>query len=74
MSQFTQESNEQLKACGEGVYNVINGLVDGVGAADISNALVEVGLAQACVDEIAADKPKAIAAILGAALTKFSQS
>jgi len=71
---FSPESNVQLEVCGHGIYNVVAGVADGVGAGDISTALAQVGLTQACVDEIRADKPKAIAAILGAALTKFSQT
>lgn len=74
MSTFTQESSDQLKACGEGLFKTIIGITDGVGATDVANALVEIQLTQACVDEIKADKPKAIAAILGAALTAFSAS
>jgi len=71
---FTQESLTQLEAAGAGLVKVAIGLANGVGAEDISNALIEVSLAQAVVDEVKADKPKAIAYMLGSALRAFGAS
>lgn len=71
---FTPDSLAQLDAAGVGLVKVAEGLADGVGAADISAALMEVGLAQAVVDEIKADKGKAIARMLGAALSAYGAS
>lgn len=71
---FSQESLVQLEAAGAGLVTVAGGLVDGFGAADIAAMLNEVGLAQAVRDEIQANKPKAIAYMLGSALRAFGAS
>jgi len=71
---FTQESLTQLEAAGAGLVKVAIGLANGVGAEDISNALIEVSLAQGVFDEVKADKPKAIAYMLGSALRGFGAS
>lgn len=71
---FTKESLDQLEAAGAGLVKVATGLSNGVGADDIAAALTEVALAQAVVDEIKADKGKAISYMLGSALRAFGAS
>jgi hypothetical protein len=71
---FTKESLDQLEAAGAGLVKVAEGLANGLGADDIGAALQEVALGQQVVDEIKADKPKAIAYMLGSALRAFGAS
>lgn len=71
---FSAESLAQLDAAGAGLVKVVEGLANGFQAEDITAALMEVGLGEAVVDEIKADKGKAIAYMLGSALRAFGAS
>ena len=71
---FTPESNAQLAAAGAAFYKMIEGLGNGFSYEDVSQAFATAMSSKEVVDEIRADKARAIAGISGNALLEYSKS
>ena len=71
---FTPESNAQLAQAGEEFYKMIEGLGNGFSYADVSQAFAAAMSSKEVVDEIRADKARAISGIAGNALVAYSKS
>jgi hypothetical protein len=71
---FTVESLAQLEAAGKGLEELVTGLADGFSYEDVSKAFQTAMQAKEVTDEIKADKVKALAVIMGAALAAFGKA
>jgi len=71
---FTPESKAQLDAAGKALYGMIDGLGNGFNYEDVQAAFGAAMASKEVVDEIKADKARALACIVAAALGSFGTS
>lgn len=71
---FNPESLAQLKAAGDAFEAMIEGLSNGFNYEDVSAAFATAMASKEVVDELKADKSRAVSCIVGSALTKYGAS